>query len=217
MAEDLIRDHPELRPFVLYDVQLTGIRIGAGAYASVEEVSVPVGAAAEKIHEVFLDRSEIPDEEIEKALTAFVRECQLMSTLRHPNIVQFLGVCFLQGSRLPTLVMERLLTSLHDLLAPETQPPPGVPRPLSFFTLDLKCSALHDVACGLAYLHERSPPVIHRDLSAGNVLPKLGDGCKDSRPGRGSYRTSYESCSHHDHGAWGRHLHASRGHRIFFF
>ena len=116
---------------MLYDVQLTGIRIGAGAYASVEEVSVPVGAAAKKIHKVFLDRSEIPDEEIEKALTAFVRECQLMSTLRHPNIVQFLGVCFLQGSRLPTLVMERLLTSLHDLLAPESQPPPGAPRPLS--------------------------------------------------------------------------------------
>ena len=34
----------------------------------------------------------------------------------------------------------------------------------------LKCSVLHNVACGLAYLHERSPPVIHRDLSARNVL-----------------------------------------------
>ena len=38
-----------------------------------------------------------------------------MSTLRHPHIVQFLGVCFLPGSRLPALVMELLLTSLHDL------------------------------------------------------------------------------------------------------
>ena len=66
--------------------------------------------------------------------------------------------------------MERLLTSLHDLLAPETQPPPGAPRPLSFFTMGLKCSVLHNVACGLAYLHELSPPVIHRDLSAKNVL-----------------------------------------------
>ena len=34
----------------------------------------------------------------------------------------------------------------------------------------LKCSVLHNVACGLAYLHEQSPPVIHRDLSARNVL-----------------------------------------------
>ena len=97
-----------------------------------------------------------------------------MSTLRHPHIVQFLGGCFLQGSRLPTLVMECLLTSLHDLLAPETQPPPGVPRPLSFFTMSLKCSVLHNVASGLAYLHERAPPVIHRDLSARNVLLNSG-------------------------------------------
>ena len=29
---------------------------------------------------------------------------------------------------------------------------------------------LHDVALGLRYLHEHSPPIIHRDLSANNVL-----------------------------------------------
>ena len=66
--------------------------------------------------------------------------------------------------------MERLLTSLHDLLAPEHPPPPSAVSPLSFFSMNLKCSVLHNVACGLAYLHERSPPIIHRDLSASNVL-----------------------------------------------
>ena len=90
-----------------------------------------------------------------------------MSTLRHPHVVQFLGVCFLQGSRLPALVMELLLTSLHDLLG-DSEPPPDVPK--SFFPLGLKRSILHDVARGLAYLHDRSPPIIHRDLSARNVL-----------------------------------------------
>ena len=29
---------------------------------------------------------------------------------------------------------------------------------------------LRDVALGLRYLHEHSPPIIHRDLSANNVL-----------------------------------------------
>ena len=170
MAMDFLRDNPELRPFVLSNVTLTGTRIGAGAYGSVDEVAISVCGAAKKIHDIFQDRFEIPQDEIRRASTQFVKECQLMSTLRHPNIVQFLGVCFFEGSRLPALVMERLLTSLHDLLAPETQPPLGTPLPLQFFKLGLKCSVLHNVASGLDYLHHQTPPIIHRDLSARNIL-----------------------------------------------
>ena len=170
MAGDLLRDNAELRPFVLSNVTLTGTKIGAGAYGSVEEVAISVCGAAKKIHDIFQDRSKIPEDEMRKASTQFVKECQLMSTLRHPNIVQFLGVCFFEESRLPALVMERLLTSLHDLLAPETQPPPGTPPPLSFFKLGLKCSVLHNVASGLDYLHHQATPIIHRDLTARNIL-----------------------------------------------
>ena len=170
MAESFLRDYPGLRPFVLSDVQLTGTRIGGGAYGKVEEVVFPVGAAAKTIYAFLQEGDDATAAELPKAATEFVRECQLMSTLRHPNIVQFLGVAFFPGSRLPALVMERLLTSLHDLLAPDTPPPSGAVTPLSFFSMALKCSVLHNVACGLAYLHERSPPVIHRDLSARNVL-----------------------------------------------
>ena len=158
----------ELQQFLLPNVRLTGRRLGAGAYGSVEEVAIP-GAlcAAKKIHEVFLDRSQIPEEDIQKASRQFVTECRLMSTMRHPHIVQFLGVFFLEGSRLPALVMERLLTSLHDLLEPD-----GVPQRETkpYFPLGLKCCILHDAASGLAFLHGLNPPVIHRDLSARNVL-----------------------------------------------
>ena len=169
MAENLLRDNPELRPFVLSNVRLTGTELGAGAYGRVDEVEIPVGAAAKTIYDVLRGNAG-PRDAVPKAVTEFLRECKMMSALRHPNIVQFLGVCFFPGSRLPALVMERLLTSLHDLLDPETRPPLGAPTPLSFFTLSLKCCVLHDVASCLAYLHGRSPPIIHRDLSARNVL-----------------------------------------------
>ena len=126
-------------------------------------------AAAKTIHPILQGS-------LSKAASEFVRECQLMSTLRHPNIVQFLGVTFFPGSRLPALVMERLLTSLHDLLDPDpdTPPPRDAIPPLVFFSMALKCSVLQDVARGLAYLHGQSPPIIHRDLSARNVFLNSG-------------------------------------------
>ena len=106
-----------------------------------------------------------------------------MSDLRHPHLVQFLGVCFLPNSTLPMLVMERLLTSLDELLEHN----PNIP-------LSLKRSILADVARGLVYLHSHSPPVIHRDLSAKNVLlnsamvakiSDLGNACiVDFQPGQ---------------------------------
>ena len=36
--------------------------------------------------------------------------------------------------------------------------------------ISLKCSVLEGVASGLLYLHDRPSPVIHRDLTAKNVL-----------------------------------------------
>ena len=82
-----------------------------------------------------------------------------MSDLRHPNITLFLGVCFLPNCQLPVLLMERLDGSLDDLL--ETVP--NIP-------LALKRSILEDVARGLLYLHKHTPQIIHRDLTAKNVL-----------------------------------------------
>ena len=49
--------------------------------------------------------------------------------------------------------------SLDDLL--ETVP--NIP-------LTLKCSVLEDVAKGLLYLHKHNPQIVHRDLTAKNVL-----------------------------------------------
>ena len=82
-----------------------------------------------------------------------------MSSLRHPNITQFIGICFLPESQFPVLVMERLDENLDNLL--ETVP--NIP-------LVLKRSILQDIAQGLVYLHKHTPMIIHRDLTARNVL-----------------------------------------------
>jgi serine/threonine protein kinase len=171
--EKFLSDHPELKPFVLCNVCETGTEIGKGANSIVREVDIPGCAAAKMIvHDAFVLAARDPEAAIRDATTKFTRECQLMSALRHPNIVQFLGVAFFPGFKpkllLPALIMERLLTNLHDMLVSDTRPPSDTHK--QFLTLGVKCSILKNVACGLVYLHERTPSVIHRKLSAKNVL-----------------------------------------------
>ena len=113
--------------------------------------------AAKRIHTALLDPA---NEGIEEVVQRYRQECLLMGSLRHPNITQFLGLSFLEGSQLPLLVMEKLVMSLDDYLE-------CAPRIL----LQVKLSILTDICRGLVYLHSyETGPIIHRDLTARNVL-----------------------------------------------
>ena len=92
-------------------------------------------------------------------LQSFIKEINILSTLRHSNIVYFFGVHFRKGSHVPVLIVERMWMSLAKLLE-ERKSIPFV----------VKVHILHDVACGLKFLHSQDPPVIHRNLTANNIL-----------------------------------------------
>ncbi len=115
-----------------------------------------VSCAAKQIHELLLDPG---NDGVQEAIQKYRRECQLMAGLRHPIITQFLGLCFLEGSELPLLVIERLEMSVDDLL----ECAPNIPLPV-------KVSVLTDTCSGLVYLHGMPSPIIHRDLIARNIL-----------------------------------------------
>ena len=159
-----VRDHPELQQLMIHGVTLTEKTLGSGSYGTVEEVAL-AGAlcAAKKVHGFLtkVDPKWLAKDMANRNMQKFVSECKMMNRLRHPNIVQFLGIWISQADLY--LVMEKMLTSLHDMLEPDDQPKPNIP-------LGLKYSILQDIAQGLAYLHKQNPPVIHRDLSARNVL-----------------------------------------------
>ena len=112
--------------------------------------------AGKKIHDILIDAANAG---VENVAGKYVQECQLMSDLRHPNITLFLGVYFLPDCQLPVLLMERLDENLDNLI--ET---------VSNIPLALKRSILEDVSRGLLYLHQHTPQIIHRDLTAKNVL-----------------------------------------------
>ena len=93
------------------------------------------------------------------AVRRFEVECRLLAQMRHPNIVQFIGVYFEEGSRVPILVMEFLPTTLA-----------GCIDTYGVMPTEISYSILYDVALGLCHLHSHAPPIVHRDLSANNIL-----------------------------------------------
>ena len=144
-----------LKKYKLTQVQLTDNKLGHGSYASVMEVEyMGLKCAGKKIHEILLEQGDAS-----YTIQRFEEECRILSQVRHPNIVQFLGVYFKHNERVPTLVMEFLPMNLTTHI--ESQ---GVLQNETAYSI------LHDVALGMYYLHNQSPPIVHRDLSANNVL-----------------------------------------------
>ena len=138
----------------LNGVQLTEEEFGRGSYAVVLRLEYRgLKCAGKQLYPVLYEQG------VGDTIRRFEEECRLLAQLRHPNIVQFIGVYFEEGSHVPILVMEFLSTTLARCINTY-----GVlPEEVSY-------SILHDVALGLYHLHSQTPPIVHRDLSANNVL-----------------------------------------------
>ena len=87
----------------------------------------------------------------------FLQECEFMSAIKHPNIVQFLGVYYDPENSLPILLMELMDISLTKFLENKT--------PIPYHT---QVSICHDIILAVSFLH--SNRIIHRDLSGNNIL-----------------------------------------------
>ena len=141
-------------------IQLTGKILGKGSDATVKEVNwVGTSCAAKQLHEILLE-DDSPGG-AKRFVDNFEKECLTWSELTHPHIVQFLGVYFLSGSRIPMVILERMDTSLRHYLENHTK---------EDFLLPDKIYVLRQVAQALSYLHSRSPPLVHHDLSPNNIL-----------------------------------------------
>ena len=142
------------------DVQLTGKILGKGSDATVQEVNwVGTSCAAKQLHEILLEDGSPGG--AKRFVDNFEKECLTWSKLIHPHIVQLLGVYFVSGSRVPMLILEKMDTSLRHYLESHTK---------EDFLLPDKIYVLSQVAQALSYLHSRSPPLVHHDLSPNNIL-----------------------------------------------
>ena len=159
---------PDLNHFLLRDVKRTADckSLGRGSFGIVEQVHFNgTICAAKELHAILIDPA---GHGLRSVCGRFLEECRIMSSVRHPNIVQFLGLCNSKypNRTYPMLVMEQLAMSLDDLLT-------GAIKMEDELPLSLKISILTDIAKGLVYLHNHSPQIIHRDLTSRNVLLTL--------------------------------------------
>ena len=148
------------RGVVIENVLFTDAKLGSGSDATVFEVDWNgTVCAAKRLHEILLEDQSVGG--VAKLIGNFEAECLTWSKLRHPGVVQFLGVHIDRRSRLPLLVMEKMDTSLRTYLEDHRK---------EQFPLHQKTFVLRQVAQALAYLHSQNPPLVHHDLSPNNVL-----------------------------------------------
>lgn len=141
---------------------------GRGSYGTVclgELEGKPV--MIKRIHSVLLANSS-------DQLRHFEKECQILETLHHPNIVRSLGAFWDNATKEPLLLMEPMKENLREYLERKKHAADEI-------SVDEHLSISLSIAEGLKFLHGQKQPIAHRDLNDKNILVgedgsiKIGD------------------------------------------
>lgn len=112
-----------------------------------------------------------------EGLTDFKLRVDMLASLRHPNVVQFIGATFDNLSNVGFVLEYMERGDLFSLIRS--------PIPLTWSDPLLKIAT--DVAQGVSYLHNCEKPIVHRDLKSSNLLCtptyscKITDFCQSKR------------------------------------
>lgn len=134
-----------------------GPRIGAGGFGEVYKCKWDNALVAIKTLQ------KIEDDDPKAVMAEFMVEMKLMSKLRHPNVVSFLGAS-IKAPKL-AIILEfmpggSLYRAIHRRRRNNLGPFPALKSMWIAF----------GIAKGLEYLHAQSPKIIHRDLKSPNIL-----------------------------------------------
>eukprot|EP00118_Oscarella_pearsei_P008221 m.41532 g.41532 ORF g.41532 m.41532 type:complete len:480 (+) comp33201_c0_seq2:1425-2864(+) len=96
-------------------------------------------------------------------ISSLMKEATILQQIgNHPNIVRLLGVCI--HPQHYAVVLHYSKCNLDRLIVEKKSEFPRV------YEWPCRLQMAHGIACGMNYLHELTPPVIHRDLKSSNVL-----------------------------------------------
>ena len=156
LYKGLFRD---LERYSLDGVQVTGQELGEGPYSVVVELEYrELKCAGKRLNPLLYSGTGVRNNS-DSLVKKFAEECRLQSRLRHPNVVNFLGLFYESHDPLPMIVMELLPIDLDNCI-----------EVYGILPEEISCSILYDVSLGLNYLHGQSPPIMHRNVSSNNIL-----------------------------------------------
>ena len=152
-----------LRRCELKGVEDTGRELAQGCYyaKSTDVTYKGLKCLAKTINPEYLgavvSRDAASERTVEQLEHLFEAHCSRMLELRHPHLLQFMGVRLAQNQL--SLLWEQLPMTLAEALEHYGKLPESI-----------NYSIMRDVAVGMVYLHAQSPtPVIHGELAASNV------------------------------------------------
>ena len=137
--------------------------LGVGSYGSVCKARCDhLLCAAKIIHPTLVPPNALeqisPQREHRLPIRRFEMECDFLKEIRHPNIIQYLGMYRDPETGHPVLLMELMDESLTHFLETSTEPIP----------YHIQLTICLDIVQALSFLHLNG--IIHRDLSSNNIL-----------------------------------------------
>ena len=171
--------------FMAGQIYLENVRLYRDAQLGGMVCKAEVGGliCAAKLLLPLLPKSVSSQKEDSSSINKFEREYSFLNTLKHPHLVQYLGLYQDPDSGIVFQVMELVDTSLtHFLERSQHQ--------LPYHTQVDLC---HDISLAVAYLHSNG--IIHCDLSSNNVLVTAGSRAKVSDFGMRRLADAIPSCN----------------------
>ena len=160
-----------LRPTQLREFRIENVtfyeeqELGSGAYGKVCVAKFgELPCAAKLLHPILFRYSNPGSHSV--MVRKFDQECQLLSVVKHPCIVQYLATYVHPESGQPVLLMELIDESLTKFLE----------RSKTSIPLHVQTDLTQDISLALAYLHYNE--ILHRDLTGNNVLVVSGKHAK---------------------------------------
>ena len=135
-----------------------GKKLGKGAFGSVFEATLFNKDVAVKIIES-ADHFFKDTKDFHKFIQAYRSEVEVLKSIRHPNVVLYMGSAILETKLL--IVSELLDIDLYNLLVRPSAPHLGAPT---------KITMLRDAALAMSYLHGRDPIFLHLDIKPANIM-----------------------------------------------